>query len=128
LIYVKVKNYFVATGMNSAGIAHAGGVGMAISEWIIDGQPNYNFWSMDIRRFSHHHNSLDFLKERVQEVVSFHYSIPWPRRQYNTARHIRLSPLAVRLNQLNAVWEEKMGWERVQWFALPKASRLPSLS
>lgn len=117
-----VKNYFVATGMNSAGIAHAGGVGMAISEWIIDGQPNYNFWSMDIRRFSHHHNSLDFLKERVQEVVSFHYSIPWPRRQYNTARHIRLSPLAVRLNQLNAVWEEKMGWERVQWFALPKAN------
>ena len=119
---MQVKNYFVATGMNSAGIAHAGGVGMAISEWIMDGQPSFNLWSMDIRRFAPHHNNCDFLRDRVREIVSFHYSIPWPRRQYDTARGIRFSPLAPRLKQLNAVWEDKMGWERVQWFALPEGS------
>ena len=33
----QIKNYFVAAGMNSTGIASAGGFGRALAEWIADG-------------------------------------------------------------------------------------------
>ena len=37
-IMIQVRNYFVAAGMNSSGIASAGGFGRALAEWIADGR------------------------------------------------------------------------------------------
>ena len=37
-VHVQVKNYFVAAGMNSTGVASAGGFGRALAEWIADGK------------------------------------------------------------------------------------------
>jgi len=34
-----VKNFFVAAGMNSVGIASAGGAGKALAQWIVQGYP-----------------------------------------------------------------------------------------
>ena len=55
--------------MNSSGIAAAGGVGRYMAEWIIDGQPSIDLWSVDIRRFIDMHNNKKFLKDRVTEVL-----------------------------------------------------------
>ena len=55
--------------MNSSGIAAAGGVGKYMAEWIIDGQPSIDLWSLDIRRFIDMHNNKKFLKDRVTEVL-----------------------------------------------------------
>ena len=37
---MQVRNYFVAAGMNSTGIASAGGFGRALAEWIADSELN----------------------------------------------------------------------------------------
>ena len=55
--------------MNSSGIAAAGGVGKYMAEWIIDGQPSIDLWSLDIRRFIDMHKNKKFLKDRVTEVL-----------------------------------------------------------
>ena len=66
---IQVNNYYVAAGMNSTGIAAAGGVGKMVSEWIVSGEPSSFVWSMDIRRFVPLHNNNKFLKDRVTETL-----------------------------------------------------------
>lgn len=64
----QIGDYYVAAGMNSSGLSAAGGVGKYLSEWIVDGQPSVNLWSMDVQRFVDLHNNKKFLKERVVET------------------------------------------------------------
>ncbi|MEO6183251.1 MAG: FAD-dependent oxidoreductase, partial [Verrucomicrobiota bacterium] len=69
----ELRNLFVAAGFNSVGIASAGGAGKYLAEWIIEGQPTLDLWSVDIRRFAPYANNLAFLRERVTEVLGLHY-------------------------------------------------------
>ncbi len=51
----EVRNFFVGAGFNAFGIASAGGAGMALAEWVADGEPPYDLWPVDIRRFGAGH-------------------------------------------------------------------------
>jgi 4-methylaminobutanoate oxidase (formaldehyde-forming) len=113
----ELSNYYVAAGMNCFGIAGGGGVGRALAEWIVEGEPGMDLWPLDIRRFSRHHASTRFLVERTAEHYGRHYTIHWPGEESHAARGIRRSPLYNLLKQKGAVFGEKVGWERVNWFA-----------
>src|SRR5437870_2832130 len=63
----ELRNLFVAAGFNSVGIASAGGAGKYLAEWIVEGQPTMDLWSVDIRRFGPWANNRAFLRERVTE-------------------------------------------------------------
>jgi sarcosine dehydrogenase len=111
------KNFFVAAGFNSIGIASAGGAGRALAEWIVEGAPTLDLWPVDIRRFGRVHDDQAFLKERVSEVLGLHYAMPWPNRELQSARPQRQSPLYDRLKAQHALFGAKMGWERPNFFA-----------
>lgn len=74
---MQIQKYYVAAGMNSKGIAGAGGVGRAMADWIIDGRPAVNLWMFDIRRFIGHHNNKRFLRERLQEAFGKYFQNWW---------------------------------------------------
>ena len=65
----EIDNYYVAAGMNASGIAMAGGVGKFMAQWILEGEPEMNLWSVDARRFVDMHNNKLFLKDRVTETI-----------------------------------------------------------
>src|SRR5262245_65496359 len=44
------RNFFVAAGFNSIGIASGAGAGKAVAEWIAGGEPPMDLWDGDIRR------------------------------------------------------------------------------
>ena len=111
------KNFFVAAGFNSIGIASGGGAGRALAEWIVQGEPTLDLWPVDIRRFSALHDDDHFLKARVSEVLGLHYQMPWPNRELQSARPQRRSPLYDRLAARHASFGSKMGWERPNFFA-----------
>jgi sarcosine dehydrogenase len=111
------RNFFVAAGFNSIGIASAGGAGRALAEWIVQGEPTLDLWPVDIRRFARVHDDNRFLKERVSEVLGLHYAMPWPNRELLSARPQRRSPLYDRLAARHALFGAKMGWERPNFFA-----------
>ena len=67
-------------GMNSTGIALAGGAGKAMAEWIIAGEPTMELNEADIRRFSPEMNVLGALEARIPEVLGRHYDNPYPGR------------------------------------------------
>jgi 4-methylaminobutanoate oxidase (formaldehyde-forming) len=113
----ELKSFFVAAGFNSMGIASAGGAGMALAEWIANGDPTLDLWPVDIRRFARFNGNDQWLTARVAEVLGLHYKMPWPNRELETARPLRRSPLYDRLREKGAVFGSKMGWERANWFA-----------
>lgn len=112
-----VKNFFVAAGMNSVGIASAAGAGKAISEWIVEGHPTEDLWEVDIRRFHSSQANGQYLRDRTVESVGLLYADHWPFKQPRTARSIRCSPLHDRLKASGACFGVVAGWERANWFA-----------
>jgi len=113
----ELRNLFVACGFNSVGIASAGGAGKYLAEWMLEGQPGMDLWSVDVRRFGPWANNRAFLQARVVEVLGLHYQLAWPNREPDTARDVRLSPLHSRLAARGACFGVKGGWERPNWFA-----------
>ena len=111
--------FFVAAGLNSVGIASAGGIGMALARWITEGQPDMDLTAVDIRRFAAFNGNSRWLRDRVGEVLGLHYAIAWPNRELETARPFRRSPIYHLLRDANACFGARMGWERANFFAPP---------
>jgi 4-methylaminobutanoate oxidase (formaldehyde-forming) len=114
-------NFFVAAGFNSVGIASAGGAGLALAEWIVNGAPTTDLTSVDIRRFAPFNGNNRWLHDRVSEILGLHYEVPWPNRELTTARPFRRSPVHHLLAASNANFGSRMGWERANFFAPPDA-------
>ncbi|MFF5209691.1 FAD-dependent oxidoreductase [Streptosporangium sp. NPDC000396] len=115
----EVRNFFVAAGFNSVGIASAGGAGRALAEWIVNGEPTSDLGGVDIRRFGRFNGNNQWLRDRVGEVLGLHYQVPWPNRELDTARPFRRSPAYHLLRDAGASFGSKMGWERANFFAPP---------
>ena len=113
----EVKNFFVAAGFNSVGIASAGGAGRALAQWIVGGEPASDLVGVDIRRFAQFNGNNQWLKARVGEVLGLHYAVPWPNREFQTARPFRRSPVHHLVEAAGASFGSKMGWERPNFFA-----------
>ncbi len=120
----EVKNVFVAAGFNAFGIASGGGAGMALAEWVARGEPPYDLWPVDIRRFGKNHLDVDWVRTRTLEAYSKHYTMAWPFEEFSSGRPLRRSPLYDRLKTQGAVFGEKLGWERPNWFADPSAGEV----
>jgi 4-methylaminobutanoate oxidase (formaldehyde-forming) len=117
----EVDGYFVGAGFNSVGIASAGGAGLALAEWIVDGSPTQDLSSVDIRRFGGFSANNRWLRARVSEVLGLHYAVPWPNREMESARPFRRSPAYTHLAAAGAQFGSKMGWERPNVFAPPES-------
>jgi 4-methylaminobutanoate oxidase (formaldehyde-forming) len=113
----ELRGYWVAAGYNSIGIVSSGGAGMALAQWINDGEAPFDLWEVDIRRVQPFQKNRDYLKERVSETLGLLYADHFPYRQMTTARGVRRSPLHEHLKTRGAVFGEVAGCERANWFA-----------
>ncbi len=112
----ELDNCFVGAGFNSVGIASAGGAGRALAEWVVSGEATSDQTGVDVRRFAAFNGDNAWLRDRVAEILGLHYALPWPNREPETARDVRLSPLHQRLAERGAVFGTKNGWERPLFF------------
>ncbi len=113
----ELNGYFVAAGFNAFGIAAGGGAGKALAEWIVGGEPPYDLWAVDIRRFGQPHQDINWVRTRTEEMYGKHYTMTWPLEEHDSARPVRRSPLYTILKDQGACFGEKLGWERPNWFA-----------
>ncbi|MER9184548.1 FAD-dependent oxidoreductase [Mesorhizobium sp. M0159] len=119
----ELSGYWMATGYNSIGIVSSGGAGMALAQWINDGEAPFDLWEVDIRRAQPFQKNRRYLKERVSETLGLLYADHFPYRQMATSRNVRRSPLHEHLKARGAVFGEVAGWERANWFARPGQER-----
>ncbi len=111
-----VKGFWVACAFCAHGLAGAGGIGKVMAEWIVDGNPEWDLWRLDVRRFGSNYASQDYIVARTIETYSMYYDIHYPGEERLTRRGLRLSPTYYRLRDLGAHFGEKTGWERPNWF------------
>ena len=114
-----VTGFYVGAGFNAFGIASGGGAGKVLAEWIVGGEAPFDVWPVDIRRFGSPHNDIDWVRRRTLELYGKHYTIAWPSEEHHSGRPLRRSALYETLKAQGAVFGEKLGWERPNWFAAP---------
>jgi 4-methylaminobutanoate oxidase (formaldehyde-forming) len=119
----ELSGYWVAAGYNSIGIVSSGGAGMALAQWINDGEPSFDLWEVDIRRVEPFQKNRRYLRERVSETLGLLYADRFPYRQMASARGVRRSPIHEQLKAQGAVFGEVAGWERANWFARDRQER-----
>jgi 4-methylaminobutanoate oxidase (formaldehyde-forming) len=112
----EVRGFFVACGFCAHGIAGSGGMGRIMADWIVEGDPGLDIWHMDLRRFGPQYRSRRLTLERTHEVYRTYYDLRYPNQEREEGRRLRLSPAYPRLRELGAVFGEKSGWERPNWF------------
>src|SRR5438876_1302111 len=111
-----VPGFWVAAGGCAHGLAGAGGIGKTMSEWIVDGRPEWDVWPLDIRRFGRQYRSQTYTLARSYEALSQYYDIKYPGEEKQAGRPLRVSPAYSRHKELGAAFGEKGGWERVNWY------------
>jgi len=116
-----VRGFYVAAGFCAHGLAGAGGIGKVMAEWIVEGEPSLDVWHMDIRRFGEHYRSPRYTLDRTREVYETYYDIKYPSHERAAGRPLRMSPVYPWHERHGAVFGEKSGWERVNWYAANEA-------
>ena len=111
-----MPGFWVAAGFCAHGLAGAGGIGKVMAEWIVDGQPEWDLWRMDIRRFGRQYRSQGYALARTTEVYSTYYDVAFPGEERLAGRPLRVSPAYARHTANGASFGERSGWERVNWF------------
>ncbi len=118
-----VRGFWMAAGMSLNGYGGAGGIGKLMAEWIIDGEAPMDVYAYRATRFGNYYSDPVYAAERTRECVKYYYRLRFPHDEHEWARPHRVSPIHYRLLEHGAVFGEKFGWERVNYFQPGKPSR-----
>ena len=110
-----VPNFWLNEG-HSFGITAAGGAGWQLAEWIVDGEPTIDMLGVDPRRYGSY-TTQSFLKVKNEEAYANVFTTHYPDEEREEGRPLRTAPCYDRLKALGAVFGQKFGWERANWFA-----------
>ena len=110
-----LDNFWLNEG-HSFGITAAGGAGWQLAEWIVAGEPTIDMLGVDPRRFGDY-ATKDYLIEKNEEAYASVFVIHYPDEERPAARPLRTAPCYERMKALGAVFGQKFGWERPNFFA-----------
>ncbi len=98
-----------------AGLSQGGGVGLALANWITEGDPGFDVWAMDIARYGDF-ATPSFTNTKVRENYSRRFRITFPNEFLPEGRRLQTSPIHDRLVEASAVWGNAFGLETALWF------------
>ena len=110
-----LKNFWVACGV-MAGFSQGGGVGLALSQWMVEGDPGADIWGMDVARYGDW-ATLAYTNAKVRENYSRRFRIRFPNEELPAARPLRTTPIYAPLAAEHAVFGDYCGLEHPLWFA-----------
>jgi len=112
-----VRNLWLNEG-HSFGITAAGGAGWQIAEWIVEGEPGIDMLAVDPRRYGPY-TSKRFVVAKNEETYRNVFTVHYPDEEREDARPLKTSPIYEKLKGMGAVFGQRYGWERANWFAPP---------
>ena len=110
-----LRNYWVACGV-MAGFSQGGGVGLALSNWMIDGDPGFDVFAMDVSRYGDWATPA-YTNAKVRENYGRRFRVTFPNEELVAGRPLRTTPIHERLKAANAVFGASFGLEYPLWFA-----------
>ncbi|HTO99923.1 MAG TPA: FAD-dependent oxidoreductase [Anaerolineales bacterium] len=117
------KGMWIAAGMSLNGYGGAGGIGKLMAEWIVEGEPSLDVYAFRATRFGDYYASPYYAAEKTREGVKYYYRLRFPNDENEWGRPHRVSPVHSRTQELGAVYGEKFGWERVNFYEPGKPFR-----
>jgi dimethylglycine dehydrogenase len=110
-----LPGFWCACGV-MAGFSQGGGVGLALSNWMIDGDPGFDIWAMDVARYGDW-ASMAYTNAKVRENYSRRFSIRFPNEELPAGRPLKTSPIYDLLSERGAQWGTAFGLEIPLWYA-----------
>lgn len=110
-----VRNVWLNEG-HSFGITAAGGSGWQLAEWIVEGEPGIDMLAVDPRRFGAY-TGKRYVVTKNEETYRNVFTIHFPDEERPDARPAKTSAVYDKLDRMGAVWGQRYGWERANWFA-----------
>ncbi|MEA3176365.1 MAG: dimethylglycine dehydrogenase, partial [Gammaproteobacteria bacterium] len=112
-----VRNLWLNEG-HSFGITAAGGSGWQLAEWIVEGEPGIDMMAADPRRYGPY-TSKRYVVQKNEETYRNVFVTHFPDEERPDARPAKTSPIYDKLARMGAVFGQRYGWERANWFAPP---------
>ena len=111
----EVPNYWAACGV-LAGFSQGGGVGLALANWMIDGDPGMDTWAMDVARFGDYAGPT-YSRAMARQTYATRFLVPFPNEERPVGRPLRRTPIYDRLKAKGAVFGAAFGLEQALWYA-----------
>ena len=108
------RNFWLNEG-HSFGVTAAAGAGWQLAEWIVEGAPAIDMLGVDPRRFGSYATGA-YLKAKNEEAYANVFTVHYPDEERPAGRPLRTAPCHGRMRKLGAVFGQKFGWERPNWF------------
>jgi dimethylglycine dehydrogenase len=110
-----LPGFWVACGV-MAGFSQGGGVGLALSNWMIHGDPGFDIWAMDVARYGDW-ASMAYTNAKVRENYSRRFSIRFPNEELPAGRPLKTTPIYDLLSVRGAQFGVAYGLEVPLWYA-----------
>ena len=116
-----LRNVWLNEG-HSFGVTAAGGAGWQLAEWIVEGEPGIDMLAVDPRRFGGY-TGKRYTVRKNEETYRNVFTVHYPDEEREDARPAKTSAVYEKLSRMGAVWGQRYGWERANWFAPPGVER-----
>ena len=110
-----LRGFWSACGV-MAGFSQGGGVGLALANWMIEGDPGFDIWAMDVARYGDW-ASMAYTNAKVRENYSRRFSIRFPNEELPAGRPLKTSPIYDLLAARGAQFGVAYGLEIPLWYA-----------
>ena len=99
-------------------ISYTPDAGWQLAEWIVEGEPGIDMLAVDPRRYGSY-CTRRYVVTKNEETYRSVFTIHFPDEERHDARPSKTSPVYDKIDRLGAVWGQRYGWERANWFAPP---------
>ncbi len=112
-----LRNYWSACAV-MAGFSQGGGMGLALAQWMIEGEVERDPRGFDVARFGGW-TTPGYTVPKVIENYQTRFSVAYPNEEKPAARPFRTTVMYDIFSDMRAVWGQQYGLEVVNYHALP---------
>jgi dimethylglycine dehydrogenase len=121
-----LPGYWAACGC-MAGISQGAAIGLALANWIVDGDPGDDVFGMDVARFAPYASDDAYLRATTAQFYARRFVIAYPNEQLPAGRPVTTTPCDDTFRSGGAVYGENWGLEVPLVFARPGFVETPTL-
>jgi dimethylglycine dehydrogenase len=121
-----LPGYWAACGC-MAGFSQGAAIGLAVANWIADGDPGDDVFAMDVARFGPYAGDDEYLRATTRQFYARRFLIAYPNEQLPAGRPLHTAPTYEGFLVGGAVFGENWALEVPLVFAEPGFEEIPTL-
>ena len=111
-----LRNYWAACGC-MAGFSQGGAIGLALSHWMVNGDPGADVFGMDVARFGAFACNNTYLQATTRQFYARRFAMTYPNEELPAGRPLKTTPCYDGLRAAGAHFGEVWGMEMPLFFA-----------